>query len=149
MARLRAHVTGAPYDHQVIEDLLDADEAPRSPAPRSAGPRSPEQRRRARLGAGSLWLLALAVVLQVVSLVQQFSYLFSPKPGEFALVIAVVVLASLVGFAGVVCGMLGATTADGRRTGVFGAVLGIAFLVLFAATTSFGWGFLEALSTPL
>lgn len=129
----------------MLEELLLDDEAPARPAP----VRSATQRRRARLGPLSLWLLALAVVLQVVSLAQQFSYLFSPKPGEFPVLLAVVIFASLVGFVGVVCGIIAATTADGRRTGLFGASLGIAFLVLFAAATSFGWGFLEALSTPV
>lgn len=129
----------------MIEDLQLAEPAPARPAP----PRSARYRRRARLGPASLWLLVVAVILQVVSLVQQFSYLFAPKPGEFPLLVVVVVLASITAFVGVVCGVLGATTADGRRTGIFGAALGLAFLVLFAAATSFGWGFLEALSTPL
>ncbi len=127
----------------MIDDLQRA-----APAGRPA-PRSSRDRRRARLGPLSLWLLLAAVVLQVVSLAQQLSYLFAPRPGELPLVIAVVVLASLTGCAGVVSGLLGATTARGRRSGVFGAALGIAFLVLFAAATSFGWGFLEALSAPL
>lgn len=118
-------------------------------APRRAQARSPHERRRARLGPISLWLLLLAVVLQVVSLAQQFSYLFAPRPGAFPLLLTVVILASLVSFVGVVCGIMGATTTDGRRTGVFGAALGIAFVVLFAAATSFGWGFLEALSAPV
>lgn len=118
-------------------------------APRTAPVRAPRERRRARLGPLSLWLLLLAVVLQVVSLAQQFSYLFAPRPGEFPLLLTVVILASLVSFVGVVCGIMGATTTDGRRTGVFGAALGIAFVVLFAAATSFGWGFLEALSAPV
>ncbi|WP_206447491.1 hypothetical protein [Agrococcus sp. KRD186] len=128
----------------MIEELQLAE-----PTSRPAPARSAKHRRRARLGPASLWLLAAAVILQVVSLVQQFSYLFAPKPGEFPMLVVVVILASLVGFVGVVCGVLGATTADGRRTGVFGAALGLAFLVLFAAATSFGWGFLEALSTPV
>lgn len=145
MARLRGHDTFTPYDRRVIEDLQLVDEAPARPAPT----RSPAARRRARLGPVSLGLLALAVVLQVVSLAQQFSYLFSPSPGELPWLVAVIILTVLVGVAGVVCGMIGATTIDGRRTGVFGAALGIAFLVLFAAATSFGWGFLEALSTPV
>lgn len=129
----------------MIEDLQLVDEAParRAPAPSAAA------RRRARFGPISLGLLALAVVLQVVSLAQQFSYLFAPKPGEFPWLVAVTILTLLVGLAGVASGILGATTTDGRRTGVFGAALGIAFLVLFAAATSFGWGFLEALSTPV
>lgn len=129
----------------MFEDLLLEEPAPARPAP----VRSTRDRRRARLGPISLWLLAAAVALQVVSLVQQFSYLFAPEPGEFPLVLTVVIAASLTGFVGVICGIVAATTADGRRTGVFGAALGIAFLVLFAAATSFGWGFLEALSTPV
>ncbi|WP_146792771.1 hypothetical protein [Agrococcus baldri] len=127
----------------MIDDLQLAE-----PSARPAPARSAKERRRARLGPVSLWLLLLAVVLQLVSLVQQFSYLFAPKPGEYPLLVVVVVLASLAGCAAVVCGIAGATTTDGRRTGVFGAALGLAFLVLFAAATSFGWGFLEALSTP-
>lgn len=129
----------------MIEDLQLVDAAPARTAPT----RSAAARRRARCGPLSLGLLALAVVLQVVSLAQQFSYLFAPAPGELPWLVGVVILAVLVGVAGVACGMIGATTADGRRTGVFGAALGIAFLVLFAAATSFGWGFLEALSTPV
>lgn len=128
----------------MIEELQH--EAPTgSPTPA----RTAKYRRRARLGPVSLWLLLAAVILQVFSLVQQFSYLFAPRPGEFAVVVVVVVLASVIAFSGVLCGILGATTAEGRRTGVFGAALGLAFLVLFAAATSFGWGFLEALSTPV
>lgn len=129
----------------MIEDLQLVDEAPARPAPT----RSATARRRARFGPISLGLLALSVVLQVVSLAQQFSYLFAPTPGELPWLVAVITLTVLVGVAGVACGMIGATTMDGRRTGVFGAALGIAFLVLFAAATSFGWGFLEALSTPV
>ncbi|WP_347755936.1 hypothetical protein [Agrococcus sp. ProA11] len=129
----------------MIEDLQLVGEAPARPAPR----RSAASRRRARFGPISLALLALAVVLQVVSLAQQFSYLFAPKPGELAWLIAVIGITVLVGLAGVASGIVGATTPDGRRTGAFGAALGIAFLVLFAAATSFGWGFLEALSTPV
>lgn len=145
MARLRARCALGPYDRGVIEDLQLVDEAPARPAPA----RSAAQRRRARFGPISLGLLALAAVLQIVSLAQQFSYLFAPKPGELPWLVAVIILTVLVGVAGVVCGILGATTTDGRRTGVFGAALGIGFLVLFAAATSFGWGFLEALSTPV
>lgn len=129
----------------MIEELQLAEPAPSRPAP----VRSARYRSRARLGPVSLWLLLAAVALQVVSLVQQFSYLFAPKPGEFPLLVTVVIAASLVGCAGVVCGLMGATTTDGRRTGVFGAALGLAFLVLFAAATSFGWGFLDALSRSL
>lgn len=127
----------------MIDELQYAE--PVRPAPAGAG----RKRGRARLGPISLWLLPAGVLLQVVSLVQQFSYLFAPKPGEFALLVVVVILASLVGFVGVVCGIVGATTTDGRRAGAFGAALGLAFLVLFAAATSFGWGFLEALSAPV
>lgn len=144
MARLPHTHALRSYDRRVIEELqfTEADDRP-APA------RTAQERRRARLGPISLWLLLLAVILQVVSLMQQFSYLFAPKPGEFPLLVAVVVLASLVGFAGVVCGIAAAMTTDGRRTGVFGAALGLAFLVLFAAATSFGWGFLDALSTSV
>lgn len=131
----------------MIDDLLlDSASPERSAPPR---PESAKHRRRARLGPASLWLMLAALALQVFSLVQQFSYLFAPKPGELPLVILGVVLASLVGCAGVVCGLLAATTRAGRRAGVFGAALGLALLVLFAAATSFGWGFLEALSTPV
>lgn len=127
------------YARLVIDDLRA--EPARQPS-RAA-------RRRSRLGPVSLWLLLAAVVLQVVSLVHQFAYLFAPRPGELPLVIAVIALTALVGLAGVACGIAGATTPRGRRTGVFGAALGIALLVLFAAASSFGWGFLEALSTPV
>jgi putative copper export protein len=143
VARLPRTRSFRSYHHSVIEELQLAE-----PSHRPAPSRSAKHRRRARLGPASLWLLLAAGLLQAFSLVQQFSYLFAPKPGEFPLLVAVVILASLVGFVGVVCGILGATTADGRRTGVFGAALGLAFLVLFAAATSFGWGFLDALSTP-
>ncbi|WP_405219607.1 hypothetical protein [Agrococcus sp. Ld7] len=129
----------------MIEDLQLVEQAP----VRSASTSSPAVRRRARFGPGSLGLLALSAVLQVVSLAQQFSYLFAPKPGELPWLIVVTGAAVLVGVAGVACGVIGATTAAGRRTGALGASLGIAFLVLFAAATSFGWGFLEALSTSV
>ena len=127
----------------MLDDLLT--ETPPRPAPA----RSPRDRRRARLGVLSLWLLAAAVALQVVSLVQQLSYLFAPKPGELPLLVIGVVVAVLVGLGGVVAGCVAATVPDGRRTGVFGAALGLGFLVLFGAATSFGWGFLDALSAPV
>ncbi|MFA4840859.1 MAG: hypothetical protein WC580_04045 [Agrococcus sp.] len=127
----------------MLDDLLT--ETPPRPAPA----RSPRDRRRARLGVLSLWLLAAAVALQVVSLVQQLSYLFAPKPGELPLLMIGVVVAVLVGLGGVVAGCVAATVPDGRRTGVFGAALGLGFLVLFGAATSFGWGFLDALSAPV
>lgn len=101
------------------------------------------------MGLVSLWLLAAAVALQVVSLVQQLSYLFAPRPGELPLLVIGVAAAVLVGLAGVVAGCVAATVPDGRRTGVFGAALGLGFLVLFGAATSFGWGFLDALSAPV
>lgn len=136
----------------MIDDLLrsepSSDRSSARASDRPAARTTPSQRRRARLGPVSLWLLALAVVLQVVSLVQQLSHLFAPREGELPLVLTMVIVASVVGCAGVVCGAMAATTADGRRTGLFGVALGLAFLVLFAAATSFGWGFLEALSTP-
>lgn len=97
----------------------------------------------------SLWLLAVAVALQVVSLVQQVSHLFSPRPGELPVLVIVLVVAVLVGLSGVVAGCIAATVPDGRRTGVFGAALGLGFLVLFGAATSFGWGFLDALSASV
>ena len=114
-----------------------------------AAPAPSTRDRRARLGRLSLWLLAAAVVLQVVSLVQQLSYLFAPRPGELPMLVIVLVTAVLVGVAGVVAGCVAATVPGGRRTGVFGAVLGLGMLVLFGAATSFGWGFLEALSAPV
>ncbi|ROR65124.1 hypothetical protein [Agrococcus jenensis] len=115
--------------------------------PRPARVRSTD--RRARFGVLSLWLLAAAVVLQVVSLVQQVSYLFAPRPGELPLLVAVLVTAVLVSLSGIVAGCIGATVPDGRRTGVFGAALGLGLLVLFGAASSFGWGFLEALSASV
>ncbi|WP_413318435.1 hypothetical protein AA0Z99_00475 [Agrococcus sp. 1P02AA] len=136
----------------MIDDLLrsetGSDRDAARPSARAGAGSTPAQRRRARLGPLSLWLLALAVVLQTVSLVQQLSYLFAPREGELPLVLTTVILASLVGCAGVVSGALAATTTDGRRTGIFGVALGLALLVLFAAASSFGWGFLQALSAP-
>lgn len=129
----------------MLDELLtDAPRPTRAPTPSSA-----RDRRRARLGVLSLWLLAAAVALQVVSLVQQLSYLFAPRPGELPLVVIVLVAAVLVGLGGVVAGCFAATVADGRRTGVFGAALGLGMLVLFGAATSFGWGFLDALSASV
>lgn len=131
----------------MLEDLLTDAPAPRPTARPTA--RSARDRRRARLGVLSLWALAAAAALQVVSLVQQFSYLFAPKPGELPLLVAVLVTAVLVGLGGVVAGCVAATVPDGRRTGVFGAALGLGLLVLFGAATSFGWGFLQALSASV
>ncbi|WP_092666048.1 hypothetical protein [Agrococcus carbonis] len=131
----------------MIEDLLHAE--PEARPSRTAPAPSPMHRRRARLGPMSLWLLLAAAVLQVIALVQQFSYLFAPRPGELALLIVITGVAVLVSLAGIACGIAGATTPGGRRTGVFGAALGIGLLVLFGAATSFGFGFLEALSTPV
>ncbi len=128
----------------MLEDLLTE-----TPAPRPATSAPGRDRRRARLGILSLWLLAAAAALQVVSLVQQLSYLFAPKPGELPLLVIGVVAAVLVGLGGVVAGCVAATVPDGRRTGVFGAALGLGLLVLFGAATSFGWGFLDALSAPV
>lgn len=128
----------------MLEDLLAE-----APAPRAAPARSARDRRRARLGVLSLWLLAAAAALQLLSLVQQFSYLFSPRPGELPMLVIVLVAAVLVGVAGVVVGCLAATVPDGRRTGGFGAALGLGSLVLFGAATSFGWGFLDALSASV
>jgi hypothetical protein len=124
----------------VLDDLM-------TDAPPPARVRSTD--RRARLGVLSLWLLAAAVLLQVVSLVQQLSYLFAPRPGELPLVVLVLAAAVLVGLGGVVAGCVGATVPDGRRTGVFGAALGLGLLVLFGAASSFGWGFLAALSASV
>ena len=107
----------------MLEDLLAE-----APAARPAPVRSARDRRRARLGVLSLWALAVAVALQVFSLVQQFSYLFAPKPGELPVLVAVLVMAVLVGLGGVVAGCV---------------------LVLFGAATSFGWGFLDALSASV
>lgn len=129
----------------MLEDLLAEAPAPRRTAP----PRSARDRRRARLGVLSLWALAAAAALQGISLVQQFSYLFAPKPGELPLLVAVLVTAVLVGLGGVVAGCVAATVPDGRRTGVFGAALGLGLIVLFGAATSFGWGFLQALSASV
>ncbi|MGM1029694.1 MAG: hypothetical protein ACQEWM_07435 [Actinomycetota bacterium] len=128
----------------MLEDLLTE-----TPAQRPAPVRSARDRRRARLGVLSLWLLAAAAALQVVSLVQQVSYLFSPRPGELPMLVIVLATAVLVGLGGVVAGCVAATVPDGRRTGVFGAALGLGFLVLFGAATSFGWGFLDALSASV
>ena len=103
----------------------------------------------ARLGAISLWLLLAALVLQGVSLVQQLSYLFAPKPGELPILTVVLVAAVLAGFSAVVVGCMASTKADGRRTGMLGAALALGFLVLFGAASWFGWGFLGALSEPI
>lgn len=101
---------------------------------------------RARLGPLSLWLLGASVVLQGVSLAQQVSYLFAPRPGELPVVVAVLVAAAVLGVAAVVAGCLALGSPRGRRTGAFGAALALATLVLFGAASSFGWGFLENLS---
>lgn len=129
----------------MLDDLLT--EAPPRTAP--APERSARDRRRARLGVLSLWLLAAAAALQAFSLVQQLSYLFAPRPGELPVLVVVLVVAVLVGLGGVVAGCVAATVPDGRRTGVFGAALGLGLLVLFGAATSFGWGFLDALSASV
>ena len=113
------------------------------------GGRSARDRRRARLGVLSLWSLAVAAALQIVSLVQQFSYLFAQRPGELPVLVVVLVMAVLVGLGGVVAGCVAATVPDGRRSGLLGAALGLGFLVLFGAATSFGWGFLHALSASV
>jgi hypothetical protein len=63
--------------------------------------------------------------------------------------VAVLVAAGVLGLSGVVVGCIAATKPDGRRTGVFGAALGLGLLVLFAAASWFGWGFLSALSAPV
>lgn len=102
-----------------------------------------------RAGRASLALLALSVVLQGVSLVQQLSYLFAPRPGELPVVVIVLVAAVLAGLGAIVAGVMALRTRSGRRAGAFGAALAAATLILFAALTSFGWGFLEALSQPV
>jgi uncharacterized integral membrane protein len=128
----------------MLEDLLDEAAAVERPARRVV-----RDRRAAFRGALSIWLLVAALVLQVLSLVQQFSYLFAPRPGELPVVIAVLATAVIVGLVGVVVGCMAATKADGRRAGVFGSALGLGFLVLFGAASWFGWGFLGALSAPI
>ncbi|WP_306231802.1 hypothetical protein [Agrococcus beijingensis] len=128
----------------MLQDLLDEAAAVERPARRVV-----HDRRAAFLGALSIWLLGAALVLQVLSLVQQFSYLFAPRPGELPIVIAVLATAVIVGLVGVVVGCMAATKADGRRAGVFGSALGLGFLVLFGAASWFGWGFLGALSAPI
>lgn len=128
----------------MLEDLLHETDAPaRASAPRD------RDRRSARRGALSLWLLVIAMMLYGISLAQQLSYLFAPRPGELPLVVAVLAAAAVLGLVGVVVGSLAATKPDGRRTGVFGAALGLGLLVLFAAASWFGWGFLSALSAPV
>lgn len=128
----------------MLEELLaEADHR----APRA--PRAVRDRRAARLGAMSLWLMLGALVLQGVSLVQQLSYLFAPRPGELPVLVVVLVLAVAAGLAAVVVGGMAARKTDGRRTGVFGAALALGFLVLFGAASWFGWGFLGALSAPI
>jgi hypothetical protein len=128
----------------MLEDLLDEAAAVERPARRVV-----VDRRAAFHGRLSILLLLAAIVLQTVSLVQQFSYLFAPRPGELAILIAVLATAVLVGVAGIVVGCMAATKADGRRAGVFGSALGLGFLVLFGAASWFGWGFLGALSAPI
>lgn len=128
----------------MLEELLEeADQR----APRA--PRVVRDRRAARLGTLSLWLMLGALVLQGVSLVQQLSYLFSPRPGELPLLVIVLIAAVAAGLAAVVVGCVAARKADGRRTGAFGAALALGFLVLFGAASWFGWGFLGALSAPI
>jgi hypothetical protein len=128
----------------MLEELLA--EADRR-APHAA--RAVRDRRAARLGATSLWLMLGALVLQGVSLLQQLSYLFAPRPGELPVLAIVLVLAVGVGVGAIVVGCLAARSTDGRRTGVFGAALALGFLVLFGAASWFGWGFLGALSAPI
>lgn len=128
----------------MLEDLLDEAAPVERPARRVV-----RDRRAAFLGSLSIWLLLAALVLQAVSLAQQFSYLFAPRPGELAVVVAVLATAVLVGLAGVVAGAMASAKPDGRRAGVFGSALGIGFLVLFGAASWFGWGFLGALSAPI
>jgi hypothetical protein len=128
----------------MLEELLD--EADRR-AP--SAPRVVRDRRSARRGALSLWFMLGALVLQGVSLVQQVSYLFAPRPGELPMLVLVLVAAVVAGVGAVVVGCIAARSADGRRTGVFGAALALGFLVLFGAASWFGWGFLGALSAPI
>ncbi len=104
---------------------------------------------RARLGPLSLWLLGGSALLQALSLAQQLSYLFAPRPGELGAVIAGIVAATLLGVAAVVAGCVALASRRGRRTGAFGAALALASLVLFGAASSFGWGFLAALSATV
>ena len=112
--------------------------------PRTSAP-APEP---SRLGAVSMGLLVLSLALQCVSLVQQFAHLFSPRPGELPLVALGIGAAALCSVSAVLAGVASLRTPS-RRLGAFGAALAAATLVLFAALTSFGFGFLEALSRPM
>lgn len=97
------------------------------------------------LGRLSVWLVLVGFLAQGFSLVQQASHLFSPAPGERPFVVAVIVLVVAIGVVGVVAGAIAACSPAGRRTGVFGASLGLAMLVLFAAASTFMWRLLEVL----
>jgi len=91
------------------------------------------------LGRLSLLVVPIGIVGQIVSLLQQATHLFAPVPGERGGVIAVLVSVTVLGVAGVGCGLLAAATPDGRRTGALGAALGGATLILFLVATVVLW----------
>ena len=76
---------------------------------------------------------------QVVSFLQQATHLFAPVAGERGGVVAMLVGVTVLGVAGVGCGLLAAATPDGRRTGALGAALGGATLILFLVASVFLW----------
>ncbi|QCR18494.1 hypothetical protein [Agrococcus sp. SGAir0287] len=91
------------------------------------------------LGRLSLLVVPVGMIGQVVSFLQQATHLFAPVAGERPGVVAVLVSVTVLGVAGVGCGLLAAATPDGRRTGALGAALGGATLILFLVASTFLW----------
>ena len=91
------------------------------------------------LGRLSLLVVPVAIVGQVVSLLQQVTHLFSPVAGERPGVIALLVGVTVLGVLGVGCGLVAASSPNGRRTGALGASLGGATLILFLVASLFLW----------
>jgi hypothetical protein len=91
------------------------------------------------LGRLSLLIVPVGVVGQVVSFLQQVTHLFAPAPGERPVVIGLLVAVTVLGVAGVGCGLLAASSPNGRRTGALGAALGGATLILFLVASAFVW----------
>lgn len=97
-------------------------------------------RARARgLGRLSLVIVPVGIVGQVVSFLQQATHLFAPVAGERPGVVAVLVAVTVLGVVGVGSGLLAAASPQGRRTGVLGASLGGATLILFLLASVFIW----------
>lgn len=102
-------------------------------------------RRSSGLGRLSMWLLVAGVLAQGFSIVQQATHLFSPAHGERPWVVAVIVVVVVIGLACTLSGVLATLARPGRKTGAFGASLGLSTLVLFSAASTFMWGLLDAL----